>query len=188
MHLTSSTKCLYYILILSLIFPSCVDTRKITYFNGLNDTRIQSPALEVPIIHKNDLLSISVSSSNPDASKLFNDPNLSNTTTPTANGSTTQMVGYLVTEDGSFKFPEQGTITAEGFTVKQSSEFMTQTLIDKKLLIDPIVTVRFLNFCVAVLGEVIHPTVVIVPNERISILEAFYLTGGLVIYDKRNNV
>lgn len=188
MHLIRRSKCLYYILALSFIFTSCIDTKKTTYFNGLSDARIQSPEPTVPIIHKNDLLSISVSSSNPDASKLFNDPNLSNTTTSTATGTTQQMVGYLVTDDGSFKFPELGDIKAEGLTVKQLSKFMTQTLIDKKLLVDPIVTIRFLNFRVTVLGEVTHPTVITVPNERISVLEALGLAGDLTIYGKRDNV
>src|SRR5665213_738582 len=188
MHLIWRRKCLYYILALSLVFTSCIDTKKTTYFNGLGDARIPSAAAIVPTIHKNDLLSISVSSSNPDASKLFNDPNLSNTITATANGTTQQMVGYLVTDDGTFKFPELGEIKAEGLTVKQLSKFMTQTLIDRKLLVDPIVTIRFLNFRVTVLGEVTHPTVITVPNERISVLEALGLAGDLTIYGKRDNV
>jgi polysaccharide export outer membrane protein len=188
MHLNQCVKYLFYMLALSFFFPSCINTRKTTYFNALADTLIQSPPPAVSIIHKNDLLSISVSSSNPDASKLFNDPNLSNTTTSTATGTTQQMVGYLVTEDGSFKFPELGPIKAEGLTVKQLSEFMTNALIDKKLLVDPIVTVRFINFRVTVLGEVNHPTVITVPNERISILEALGLAGDLTIYGKRDNV
>ena len=188
MHQNRRTKSLYCLLALCFISTSCINTRKTTYFNDLGDTRIQSPAPSVPIIHKNDLLSISVNSSNPDASKIFNDPNLSNTTTSTATGSTTQMVGYLVTDEGSFKFPELGTIKAEGLTIKELSEFMTQILIDKKLLIDPIVTIRFLNFRVTVLGEVNHPTVITVPNERISVLEALGLAGDLTIYGKRDNV
>lgn len=170
------------------MFTSCIDTKKTTYFNGVGDSRIPSPEAAVPTIHRNDLLSISVSSSNPDASKLFNDPNLSNTTTSTANGTTQQMVGYLVTDDGSFKFPELGQIKAEGLTAKQLSESMAQTLIDKKLLVDPIVTVRFLNFRVTVLGEVNKPTVITVSNERISILEALGLAGDLTIYGKRDNL
>jgi polysaccharide export outer membrane protein len=179
---------LCYLVALAIFFSSCVNTRETTYFNDLGDTRLQAPGAAVPVIHKNDLLSISVSSTNAEASKLFNDPNLLSTTTSTANGSTQQMIGYLVTEDGSFKFPELGFIKAEGLTVKQLSEYLTQKLKDKELLVDPIVTIRFLNFRVTVLGEVAHPTVVTVPNERISVLEAIGLAGDLTIYGKRDNV
>ena len=55
-------------------------------------------------------------------------------------------------------------------------------------MIDPIVTVRFLNFRVTILGEVEHPTVITVPSERISILEALGLAGDITIYGKRDNV
>ena len=56
------------------------------------------------------------------------------------------------------------------------------------MLIDPIVNVRYLNFRVTVLGEVAHPTVVSVPSEKISILEALGLAGDLTIYARRDNV
>jgi polysaccharide export outer membrane protein len=55
-------------------------------------------------------------------------------------------------------------------------------------LFDPIVTARFLNFRVTVLGEVTRPGVVNVPSEQISILEAIGQAGDLTIYGLRNNV
>jgi polysaccharide export outer membrane protein len=55
-------------------------------------------------------------------------------------------------------------------------------------LVDPIVSVRFLNFKVTVLGEVQRPTVVDVPDEKISLLEALGLAGDITIYGKRDNV
>lgn len=169
-------------------YTSCVNTQKTTYFNDLETSHISAPEATVPLIHKNDLLSISVSSTNAEASKLFNESNFSATVTSTTNGSTQQMVGYLVTDDGSFKFPELGRINAEGLTVKQLSDYITKQLRDKELLIEPIVTVRFLNFRVTVLGEVTHPTVVTIPNEKMSILEALGLAGDITIYGKRDNV
>ncbi len=65
---------------------------------------------------------------------------------------------------------------------------ITKLLIDKKLLFDPIVTARFLNFRVTVLGEVNRPGVVYVPSEQISILEAIGDAGDLTIYGLRDNV
>jgi polysaccharide export outer membrane protein len=178
----------YLIMAMTLICGSCVNTRKTTYFNDLGDAYLQGPGPEIAVIRKNDLLSISVSSTNAEASKLFNDPNLSSTTTSTATGTTQQMVGYLINEDGNFKFPELGWVKAEGLTIKQLSDSITEQLKARELLIDPIVTIRFLNFRVTVLGEVNHPTVITVPNERISILEALGLAGDLTIYGKRDNV
>jgi polysaccharide export outer membrane protein len=171
-----------------VLLSSCGDTKKTTYFNGLESTQILAPEAAVPTIHKNDLLSISVSSNNADASKLFNEPNFSSTVTSTTTGSTQQMVGYLVTDDGTFKFPELGNIKAEGLTIKQLSDSITKQIKEKELLIEPIVTVRFLNFRVTVLGEVGKPTVVTIPNERMSILEALGLAGDITIYGRKDNV
>jgi polysaccharide export outer membrane protein len=177
-----------YLLVLPVFLPSCIDTKKTTYFNDLGSTHIAAPEAAVPVIHKNDLLSISVSSTNAEASKLFNESNFTATVTSTTNGSTQQMVGYLITDDGTFKFPELGKIKAEGLTIKQLSDFITQEIMNKELLIEPIVTIRFINFRVTVLGEVAHPTVVSIPNEKMSILEALGLAGDITIYGKRDNV
>jgi polysaccharide export outer membrane protein len=98
------------------------------------------------------------------------------------------MMGYIVTDDGTFKFPELGNIKAEGLTIKQLSDTITEQIKQKELLIDPIVTIRYLNFRVTVLGEVGRPTVVTIPNERMSILEALGLAGDITIYGRKDNV
>jgi polysaccharide export outer membrane protein len=61
-------------------------------------------------------------------------------------------------------------------------------MISKKLLVDPIVSIRFLNYRVTVLGEVARPTVISVSNEKISLLEAIGLAGDLTIFAKRESV
>jgi polysaccharide biosynthesis/export protein len=168
---------------------SCVDTRKTTYFNDIqNGVYKTSYEAAQPIIHKNDLLSIYVSSLNADASLIYNAPSLPSTTSASANGNATQNVGYLVNEEGKIQFPVLGDMKAEGLTIKQLNDNITDSLNTRKLLVDPLVTIRFLNFRVTVLGEVGKPTVITVPNEKISILEAIGLAGDLTIYGKRDNV
>ncbi|GAC1597766.1 MAG: polysaccharide biosynthesis/export family protein [Ginsengibacter sp.] len=171
------------------MFTSCVNTRKTTYFNDIQNG-VYKTAYDAapPLIHKNDLLSIYVSSLSTDASLLFNVPGLSSTTSASANGNATQNVGYLVNDEGNIQFPLLGSVKAEGLTVKELTDNMTDSLKAKKLLLDPLVAVRFLNFRVTVLGEVGKPTVITVPNEKISILEALGLAGDLTIYGKRDNV
>jgi polysaccharide export outer membrane protein len=84
--------------------------------------------------------------------------------------------------------PILGNIKAAGVTRKQLKTDITNMILDKKLLIDPIVTVRFLNYEVTVLGEVTHPTVISVPNERITLLKALGLAGDITIYGRKDNV
>jgi polysaccharide export outer membrane protein len=185
--------------VLFTCFASCVNTKKIVYFNEINDTVLtqrMSASLE-PVIRKSDVLSIVVSSPNADASGIFNLPNTpspvmsSIASTPGSspiNAGPTQLNSYLVDAKGMIKFPLLGEIKADGFTKRALEDTITQMLSDKKLLIQPIVTVHFLNFRVTVLGEVARPTTINVSNERISILEALGLAGDLTIYGKRENV
>ena len=165
-----------------LVFTSCVNTRDATYFNDLNDTSLLSlTIISESVIQKNDILNISVSSLNAEASSIYNTPN-------NATGNTNNLAGYLVDASGNIQFPVLGSIKAESLTKEQLKINITKTLLDKKLLVDPIVSIRFQNFRVTVLGEVASPTVVSVPSEKISLLEALGFAGDLTIYAKRNNV
>lgn len=182
----------YFFLLLgsALIFSSCVNTQKVTYFNNIEDGVIPSSVMNLePVVQKGDILSITVSSLNPEASVIFNAPNLpiQNNTIAMA-GNIAPASGYLVNQDGYIQFPVLGNILASGLSKQKLKDDITRMLAEKKLLIDPIVNVRFLNFRVTVLGEVARPAVVSVPNEKISILEAIGLAGDLTIYAKRDNI
>lgn len=173
------------ILTVMLVSSSCVNTKKAVYFSDQKNGSFNSPAIPPLVIQNNDLLSISVSSLNPEASAIFNQPNNSNANNTTT---TTTATGYLVDGEGNIQFPFLGTVKAAGLSKDELKNKLTKDLVDKKLLVDPIITIRFLNFKVTVLGEVAHPTVVTVPSERISLLEAIGLAGDLTIYAQRDNV
>jgi polysaccharide export outer membrane protein len=175
---------------------SCYNSRKSVYFNSIQDTTLKNTLTNAePVIQTNDLLNITVTSLNPEASMVFNTPNITMPVTATSSGTTPsagygqpQLMGYLVGSDGTIKFPVLGPVKAAGLTKRQLENLLTDTLTNRKLLVDPIVTARFLNFRVTVLGEVARPTTLNVANERISILEALGLAGDLTIYARRDNV
>jgi len=171
------------------VLISCTSPKKVVLFNELNQASIKSQIEDLePIIQKNDLLSISVSSINPEATIIFNNPNITAAQATTAAGNTNNVSGYLVNQDGYIQFPVLGNIKAAGLSKKQLKDNITKGLADGKLLIDPIVNVRYLNYKVTVIGEVGHPTVINVPNEKISLLEALGLAGDMTIYGRRDNV
>lgn len=175
------------ILSFSLVITSCVNTKKVTYFNNVGNVELSAMADSVePVIQKGDLLSISVSSLTPEVASVFNSTN-----TPTASYSSdilAQTTGYMVSQEGFIKFPMLGSINVVGMKKKAVENLITQKLRENKLLFDPIVNVRFLNFHVTVLGEVNRPGYINVPNDRVTILEAIGLAGDLTIYGKRDNV
>ena len=142
-----------------------------------------------PQIQINDLLSIIVSSSNPEASAIFNAPNeSSNITSNAATSTNTLTIGYLVNQNGDILFPVLGQLHVLGITKFQLSTIITQRILEKKLLVDPIVTIRYLNFKVSVMGEVGRPGVFTTPTEKLSILEALSFAGDITIYGEKNDV
>ena len=53
---------------------------------------------------------------------------------------------------------------------------------------DAIVTVKFLNYKISVLGEVNRPGNFTLTTDRITVLEALALAGDLTIYGRRDNI
>src|SRR5258708_24206096 len=105
------------------LLSSCgSSTKHIVYFDGVHDVTLKTkypPNVESPI-QLNDLLSITVSSANPQASAIFNAPNESTPTTISATSSgNTLTVGYLVNLSGDIQFPVLGKIHAQGLTKTQ---------------------------------------------------------------------
>ena len=180
------------LLLLAQLFiftSSCVSTRESTYFNNVVDTiYVQSGSdIETPI-RKNDILSISINSLNSEASAIFNATNNYVISSSTASGNQTQSSGYLVGMDGKIQLPIIGSIKAAELTKTQLKDNITSLILEKKLLVDPIVNIRHLNFEVTVIGEVGNPAVITVPNERISLLKALGLAGDITIYGRKDNV
>ena len=178
-------------LILGFIFlnslNSCVSTKDLAYFNNIKKdsiAQIQLQSIET-IISKNDVLQINISTLDPVTTAIFNSTGTVNAGVSSTSGVTG---GYLVDETGVVKIPLIGTIKAAGLTKRELAGKITDNILSKKLAIDPIVTVRIINYKITVLGEVARPGVITVPNEKITLPEALGQAGDLTIYGKRDNV
>jgi polysaccharide export outer membrane protein len=136
-----------------------------------------------PLLKENDLLNISVSSLNPEATEIFNISNTRN-----QSGIDNQASGFLINNEGYISFPVLGKIKAAGKTKQELEEGITKELVNRKLLLEPIVEIRYLNFRVSVMGEVKDPSVLTIPSEKVTLLEALSLAGDLTIYAKRDNI
>lgn len=182
-------KCfLWFFLLLPFLF-ACVNSKKVTYFADLKDsTAFSSLTIPEHIIQPNDLLSINVSSLDPTASEMFNKPNQNQMRTTTNNGDAVEPAGYLVNKAGFINFLMIGNIKAEGLTKDQLQENIRRAIVERKLLLDPVIEVRHLNYKVTVLGEVTRPMVITVPDEKMTLLEALGLAGDMTIFAKRENV
>jgi polysaccharide biosynthesis/export protein len=194
-------------LFLTVIFflSSCVDQKQLAYFHkdeGQSDTILAAKAY-VPKIQSGDILNISIGSLNPLASSFFNpfsnmpvtgdngSASSSGSASSGVSGSTTQLVqssapGYLVDASGTIDLPLIGTIKITDLTTKEAKDLIKEKL--KFYLKEPAVSVRFLNYKISVLGEVLHPSVYVIPNESITLPEAISIAGDITLFGKRNNI
>jgi polysaccharide export outer membrane protein len=180
---------LFIVALIMILSISCTSTKKTVYFYNVQDTTYLQRGSEIQTpIQENDILGISISSLNAEASAIFNPPNNNNSRSTTVTGANSEPGGYLVNSDGTIQLPVLGNIKAAGLTKKELKDNITNMILSKKLLVDPLVEIRFLNYEVTVIGEVAHPTVITVPSEKISLLKAIGLAGDLTIYGKRENV
>lgn len=194
-------------MIISLV--SCVSTRPLQYMQGSFDTAAMSHYnIPEPIIQQNDLLSIVVYSDNPAATALYNQSlggsgGASGGTTGgsgggaaggasggglsiSTGGSNPSSGGYLVDQEGNIQFQGLGTLHVTGLTKQQLKDTLEERL--KVYLTNPYCTVRFTNFKITVIGDVVHPSIFTIPNERVNLLEALGLAGDLNVTARRDNV
>lgn len=137
-----------------------------------------------------DLLTITVNTTDPEASMPFN------LTTQTTIGkvsntlyTTSQPVlqQYLVDNNGYIEFPVLGRLKIGGMT-KNEVESMIQENLKPYLKEVPIVTVRMTNYKISVLGEVASPGTFTVSNEKVNLMEALAMAGDMTVWGQRDNV
>lgn len=169
-----------------ILFSSCATTKNTYYFRTIpRDTSINSSGAKTAEtkIRKNDLLSLTVSSLNREEDLTYNAPAFSSGTTPSAGVSAN---GYLVDAEGNIQYHRLGTIHAEGMTRRELKDKIQHDI--TPYLKDPVVTVRFLNHRVTVLGEVARPQVLPMPEEQLSLLEVLGSSGDVTQFARRDNI
>lgn len=173
------------------LFGSCTPTKNVVYFQNLQkDTKIPSSVdntYELRI-RRNDLLYIGITSSDPKDSDIkFNAPQGPVASSAPPGSSLNNITGYLVDNNGDINIYKLGRIHVEGLTREQLKQRLLREL-DPTWIKDAIVTVRFLNNRVSILGEVTRPQVITMPTEKLSLLEALSMTGDVTITGRKDNI
>ena len=183
------SKNLVLLFVLLLILSSCGINRELAYFKGQQDTTlVMAQHSFEPTIQQGDILFIGISSSDPTSSAQFNSVNAVPANNAAGANFMTQSVtpGLLVDNQGTIQLPKIGKLHVKGLTKSELTQQIQIALIP--FLKDPVVSIRFMNYRVTVLGEVVRPMTISVSNERISVLEALGMAGDLTAYGNRNDV
>lgn len=174
-----------------MLLTSCGSTKDVAYFQNSEyfDSESSKYLYDARIMPK-DVLTITVSTVNPEAAVPFN------LTVPTPFSQNTRstysqpmLQNYLVDNNGFIDYPIIGSINVGGLT-KSACE----KLIHDKIMPymnaneNPIVTVRMSSYSISVLGEVNRPGSYQVGREKINVLEALAQAGDLTIYGVRDKV
>jgi polysaccharide export outer membrane protein len=137
-------------------------------------------------IQPDDILGIEVASRNPETVLAFQ-VNRTRTVRGTAGAEALGGTeGYRVDEEGNIYLPFIDKVEANGKTLMELRNDITERL--SEFIPDVSVQVRYLNFRVTVLGEVLRPSTYIIPNEKLTILEAIGMAGDFTPYAERSKV
>jgi polysaccharide biosynthesis/export protein len=175
-----------------VVLSSCVSTKDMVYLQGSDSLSVKSEKIlqtyEVKI-QEDDMLSITLNTKDKELLEPFaNSLVLGTSSTAYSSSNQDELSHIRVGHNGNIELPVLGIFHAEGLSCNKLSTVIEDRIKDKKLLMDPDVTVRLKNFKVSVLGAVSKPGAYTIDSERITVLDALSLAGDLTAGGQRSNV
>lgn len=190
MKKTFFAKSLFLAFVLVAALASCTSYKKVPYLQ--NSRELDYAAMEAALfeakIQPQDMLSIVIV--NPDdmtASMPYNLIVPSDAAERAILSTQPIVQSYIVGNDGTVTIPTVGQVKIAGLTLSEAEKLIFSKVKDS-FASKPVVTVRFVNFRISVLGEVNAPGSYPVKNGKVNIFEALALARDLTIYGMRENV
>jgi len=186
------------ILLALLVLSGCVPNRKYVLMQK-DDVNVKALPSDSVVrehayinfdykIQPQDILSIRFESLTPKEYDFFS----SNSNADQQNGMLQQgglgalLIGELVDQEGNVPFPVVGKVKVSGLNVFEAQDKLQAMA--NQYLDNPVVKVRLINFRITILGEVRKEGSIVLGNNRVSMLEALGLAGGLSDLADRHNV
>ena len=173
-----------FLLSLIILLSACVPNRKITLLQKGDlksktlpkDSIMRSYAIDTfeYKVQSNDILSVQFKSLTPKEFDFFSSEVQMQVM---GGGIGALLIGELVDEKGEIPFPVVGKVKVSDLTIFQIQEKLQQ--IAEQYIESPIVKVRLLNYRFTILGEVKSEGTITLGNNRVSMIEAISLAGGM---------
>jgi polysaccharide export outer membrane protein len=185
---------LVYFLIVVVATSSCTSTKKVAYFQDVSIAKQSelgnTARFTEPTIQSDDILSISIFTTDPSTNMIVNQAASQAISTSvgavSSLSATPPTSGFLVDKNGEIDLSIIGKVKVFGLTSFQARDLIKSRA--EVVYTNPSVQVRFANFKVTILGEVNRPASYVIPNEKVTVLDALGLAGDLTIFGKRENV
>lgn len=191
MNMISHRRQIIALLMVLFLAASCGSVKDIAYFQNkvVNEPEKIDKHAGI-VVQPKDMLSIVVTSRNPELVAMFNLPVVSYQAGSEVvnSGYNQRLMGYVVDNEGNIDFPQLGVLKVAGLTRWELSEMIKKKLIREGYLTDAVVVVEFLNFKVSVIGEVNSPGTYTIEGDKVTILQAISLARDLTIFGMRENV
>lgn len=178
------------ILVVLLIFSSCIPQKKIKYLQPAHEDSANRASFATPVPEQyqlgiGDNLYIKVRSLDAKSNDFFNNMGDDNRSSG-YNDASIYLNSYTVDNGGNIVFPFVGPIEVLGLTVDQTQEKIEGVL--NKYLKETTIIVKLVNFNITFVGEVRRPGEYKIYQDKINIFEAISLAGDIGDYGNRNEV
>lgn len=178
------------LLFIAAILAGCASKQKVTYFQDIHDgdTKTVTTLVKKIKMMPGDKISIVVNSKTPELVTRYNLVTPSTSFGGVSGGGGNNVSAYTIDSNGFIDFPEVGKIFVEGKTREEIATLIRETLINGGHVLDPTVTVEYVNQELSVLGEINRPGKISIDRDYITILDAIAMAGDLRIEGKRADV
>lgn len=171
----------------AMVLTGCVGTKDVQYVQDMvpntPNVAMSNPGL---LIEPDDLLSIVVTTKNPELGTDFNlqpgtmTMDVSGMSGMGSNSSNAKReMGYRVDTEGNIVFPVLGTLHVAGLTRREVESMVKQRITKEGLLKDFSVSVSFLNSKISILGDVGSPGNYDFKDDKYTLIQALADAGDL---------
>lgn len=178
------------LLVVALAIVGCKAPADIAYFQDVQE----SQAAKVQQVREMrckpmDRLTILVKSKDYELASLFNLMSQTQSFTGGGNGGGSRYsLAYTVDSEGFIDMPVLGKVKVAGLSRAEIASYVKGLIIGSGQLLDPTVTVEWVNMQYSVLGEVRNPGTFSIDRDRLTLVEAISQAGDLQITGCRQNI
>lgn len=194
MKLSNLSRVFYapFLAVMLLVITGCATPYNVAYFQDMPiEQEVTAIAPQEVTFHIGDELSILVSTRDAALSSMFSlysHYNVADASTSGGGNNYYRDSKYIVSMDGCIDFPVLGRIQAAGRSREQMQRDIKQMIQDQNLVKDPVVTVKYENLFVTVIGDAGHVGRVPIDRDQFTLLDALSQSGDLALSGQRENL
>lgn len=177
---------------LVLLLASCTTPKNVSYIpNWAEGESLITAEAKGIVLKPADRLSIIVNTKSAELNNVLNMPVTSQIIGYTEVQSISQSrgaSGYTIDPEGYIDFPLVGKVKAAGLTRSGLAEHLKQTMQEKNVATDAVVTVEYINLGFSVLGDVLTPGFYQFSSDQLNVLQALSMAGDMNITGDREHV